>query len=258
MDKVAVIIPAYNEEKRIWKTLEKYSLFFNNLKKQKKIDYEILVVINNTTDNTEIIVKEWAKKNKNISYIDLLRGGKGYAVIEGFKIALQKRFDYIGFVDADMATSPEEFFKIIQGARKNGGAIADRYLRESEIHPKPSIKRLIARRAFNFLIRSLLLIPFGDTQCGAKVFKKTVLAEVIDNLSMSQWAFDAELLYHLNKKGYRIKPVPTKWHDREYSKINFWRTGPWMALGIIRIRILNSPFKRFVRVYDKLIGFIPK
>ena len=75
---------------------------------------------------------------------------------------------------------------------------------------------------------------------------------------MSQWAFDAELLYHLHKQGYKIKSVPTKWYDKEYSKINFWRAGPWMALGVVRLRLLNSNLKSFVRIYDKLIRFIPK
>ncbi|MEK6847073.1 MAG: glycosyltransferase [Nanoarchaeota archaeon] len=258
MDKVAIIIPAYNEEKRIMATLKEYSTFFNNIVKNKILDYNIIVVINNTTDGTDEIVKGFAKKNKKISYIDLLRGGKGYAVIEGFKIALKRDFDYIGFVDADMATPPEELLKVIKEARNTDGAIADRYLKDSEIHPTPSVKRLIARRVFNFLIRALLLVPFGDTQCGAKFFKRDVLNIVINKLSMSQWAFDAELLYHLHKQGYKIKSVPTKWYDKEYSKINFWRAGPWMALGVVRLRLLNSNLKSFVRIYDKLIRFIPK
>ena len=84
-------MPAYNEEKRIGKTLEEYSSFFENLRKSKKIDYEILVVINNTKDNTEKVVKSYSKKNKRIIYLNLVRGGKGYAVIEGFKDALKER-----------------------------------------------------------------------------------------------------------------------------------------------------------------------
>ena len=251
-------MPAYNEEKRIGATLKEYSIFFKNVVKNKILDYNIIVVINNTNDRTEEIVHGLMKDDKRISYIDLLRGGKGYAVIEGFKLALKKDFDYIGFVDADMATPPEELFKVIMETKKYDGAIADRYLKNSEIRPSPSMKRLLARRIFNFLIRTLLLVPYGDTQCGAKFFKKKVLESVIHKLSMSQWAFDAELLYHVHKQGYKIKTVPTKWYDKEYSKINFWRAGPWMALGVIRLRLLNSYLRSFVRIYDKLIRFIPK
>src|SRR3989338_9940965 len=108
--KVSIIIPAYNEEKRIGNTLKEYSRFFENLRKEKKLNYEILVVINNTKDNTELIVKKYQKKNKNIKYINLPKGGKGYATAEGFKNALSQKNDLLCFVDADMATSPEAFY----------------------------------------------------------------------------------------------------------------------------------------------------
>src|SRR3989344_3795143 len=167
MRKVAIVIPAYNEEKRIGNTLQAYSSFFNGLEDKEILNYKILVVINNTTDKTKEIVKSFVKTQKNIRYIELVRGGKGYTVIEGFKNCLSENFVLIGFVDADLATSPEEYYKVILAAERFDGAIADRYLKNSVISPKPSMKRLIARRAFNFLIRSLLMIPFGDTQCGA-------------------------------------------------------------------------------------------
>ncbi len=258
MKKIAIIIPAYNEEKRIGPTLDSYASFFDKMKLRKEFDVKIHVVINNTTDKTEEIVKKYVKKYSRISYMDLLQGGKGYAVIEGFKEMLCEDFDLIGFVDADMATSPEEFYNLINEIKDCDGVIADRYLPKSKISPKPSIGRLFAKRLFNFLIRSMMFLPFGDTQCGAKIFKKEILAKVITRLSMSQWAFDVELLYHLHKNRYKIKAVPTKWIDKKYSTINFWSAGPLMALGVLRLRILNSPFRRFMNIHDKLIGFIPK
>jgi len=255
---ISIIIPAYNEEKRIGKTLDKYSKYFEIQRRQKKIDYGILVVINNIMDRTEEIVKSAQKKNKRITYLNLKLGGKGFAVIEGFKEALKGGYDLIGFVDADMATSPEEYWKLIENMGKYDGIIADRYMKDSKIFPHPTMQRLFARKLFNFIIRSFLLMPLSDTQCGAKIFKREILEKIIPLLTMSQWAFDVELLYTLRKKDFRIRSFPTIWIDKEYSTINFWQAGPWMALGVIRLRILNSPFKRFIRVYDKLIGFIPK
>ncbi len=258
MKTLGLVIPAHNEERRIGPTLEEYGLFFDKLASQKILDCKIYVVINNTIDKTEQIVKKYSNKYKRISYVDLLHGGKGYAIIEGFKHFIKGNFDLIGFVDADMATSPEEFYKLVLASKNADGAIADRYLPASKIRPKPSLSRLFAKRLFNFLIRTLLFLPFGDTQCGAKVFKKKPLQSVMKNLSMSQWAFDVELLYHIYKKEFDIRVVPTVWTDKEYSTINFWRAGPWMALGVLRLRILNSPFRIFLKIYDKFIGFIPK
>ena len=76
-------------------------------------------------------------------------------------------------------------------------------------------------------------------------------------MGMTQWAFDIELLYLLRNQGFKVKEFPSVWSDKEYSTINFMKAGPWMALAVIRLRILNSPFKSFIRIYDKLISVAP-
>ncbi len=256
MEKTVIIIPAYNEEKRIGKTLEAYSNFFENIRKKGEIEYEILVSINNTTDKTKEVVNEFMNKNKRINYIDLPNGGKGYAVIEAFKDVLKRKNDLIGFVDADMATSPEEYWKLINFLNKNentDGVIASRYINGAKIAPKPTLQRKIAKWMFNALVRSLLLIPYRDTQCGAKVFRRKAIETLIDSLSMSNWAFDVDLIYSAMKNNLTIKELPTSWIDKEYSKINFWSAGPWMAMGVIRLRLLNSNLDSFVRIYDKVM-----
>lgn len=254
--KLSIVMPAHNEEKRIGNTLKAYSEFFNSIKESGILDYEIIVVINNTVDNTERIVLEWKKKNANIRYLNLLRGGKGYAVIEGFKDALDRENDLIGFVDADMATSPDSFYELVLGINKYDGVIASRYVKGAYVNPPPTIPRIISSRIFNILIRGLLFLPFRDTQCGAKIFRREVIEKILRELTMSQWAFDVELLYLMKKNNFIIKESATQWGDKNYSKINFMKAGPWMALGVIRLRIINSPFRSFVRIYDKLIGVI--
>lgn len=251
MIKTAIVIPAYNEEKRIGRTLKNYCNFFERLKKEIDIDYLILVVINNTNDRTEEIVSEYKKNGKNVDYINLIKGGKGYAVIEGFRECLKTNCEIIGFTDADMATPPQEYWKLIKTCFKYHGAIADRYVSGAKINPKPKLRRLIAKRMFNVVARALLMIPYKDTQCGAKVFKREVLTEVLPELSMSEWAFDVELLYKIHKKGFAVRSVPVNWFDEKYSKINFWISGPNMALGIVRLRLLNSPLRFVMNLYDE-------
>lgn len=255
---LSVIIPAYNEEKRIGNTLSSYSSYFENLRKNKILDYEFIVVINNTVDKTEEIVKSAQKKNPRIKFLNLKPGGKGFAVVQGFREAFKGDSQFIGFVDADMATSPEEYAKIFFSIKNFDGVIASRYVNGSVIEPKPTIQRKIAKWAFNSVVRAFLFLPYRDTQCGAKIFRMKVIEEIIDDLSMSQWAFDVELLYKIRKKGFLIKEIPTKWHDKEYSKINFWCAGPGMVLGVLRLRLLNSPFKTLMRIYDKLIRYVPR
>lgn len=245
-------MPAYNEEKRIGKTLDVYSAYFENLRKKRILDYEILVIINAATDNTKKIVKKAKKKNPRIFYLDLVQGGKGYAVIEGFKIALNKKNDLIGFVDADMATSPSSFKELIDNIGEHDAIIASRYIKGARVIPPNTFRRLIVSRIFNNLVRAFFLMPYKDTQCGAKLFKKKALQNTIKSLTLSHWAFDVDLIYNLRKEGFKIIEYPTVWVDKKYSKINFFKAGPLMFLAILRLRLINSPFKGLISLYDRI------
>lgn len=250
MKKISIVIPAYNEEKRIGKTLETYEKFFMNLKNKKKLDFEIIVVINNTKDRTKEIVIDFSKKYSEIKYLDFRQGGKGFAIIQGFREALKGDSTLIGFVDADMATGPEPFYWLIRDIGKNDGAIASRGLKSSKV--KSSFKRLITHKGFNFLVRTILFLPYRDTQCGAKIFTREAIIGVVDEIGTTQWGFDVDLLFRLRKKGFKIKEVPTIWEDVAGSKINLKSVPIKMLAMIIRLRILNSPFRDFIRLYDKL------
>lgn len=255
-EKISIIIPAYNEEKRIGKTLEQNLKFFKEIKKKKILDFEIIVVVNGSQDKTIEIVKNFAKKNKELKYLNLKRGAKGYAVIEGFKEALKSNSNLIGFKDADMATKPEAFYELIKNIGNADGIIASRYVKGSIINPKPTLERIFASRIFNFMIKILLGLKFKDTQCGAKLFKRNALEKTIPKITFSQLAFDVDILYTMKKLGFKIKEIPTVWSDEEYSKVNFAKSGPKMALAVIRLRILNSSFKRLINIYDKLVNII--
>lgn len=255
IDKISIIMPAYNEEKRIGNTLKAYSSYFEKLKKAGILDYEILVVINGTTDRTEEVVKKYQKDNRKIFCLNLPRGGKGHAIIEGFREALKGNSGLISFLDADMSTKPEEFYNLLKRINGYDGVIASRYIPGAKINPKPTIGRILVSRIFNLLIRFVLLMPYRDTQCGAKIFKREPLAKTIPNITFSKWAFDVDLLYSFRKKGFMIKEIPTIWGDQMYSKINFAKAGPLMALAIIRLRLMNSPFKFMVKFYDSIMNF---
>ncbi len=252
MKKLSIIVPAHNEEKRIGKMLEVYLPFFR-LMREKGTDFEIVVVLNACSDNTRKIVESY--KAKEIKILEFKRGGKGFAVIEGFKDALGRDADAIGFVDADASTAPAAFYHLYMHLHGTDGVIASRYVSGAIINPKPTFKRMLFSRLYNSVLRAILLLPYRDTQCGAKIFSRKAIAKILQRVSMSQWAFDVELLYLGNKDGFKIIEVPTIWSDKNYSKINsYFKTGLMMFLGIVRLRLINSPFNGLVRVYDHGAG----
>jgi len=254
MNKLSIIIPCHDEEKRIGDTLYKYISFFEEaVRKQDIKEYEIIAVINNTKDKTKSIIEEYQKLNTPLCYLDLVDGGKGYAILNGFNKALEGSSDYIGFVDADCSTEPEEFLRLALLLNGEDGIIASRYEKTSIVNPKQSLKRIIVSRIFNKLIRTLFKeLNYNDTQCGAKIFKRKTIEAVVDEIGSTQWAFDVDLLYQIVIRGFKIKEEATVWSDKEYSKINFKKAGVRMGLAVIRLRLWHSKLRWLINIYNKL------
>jgi len=232
--KLSLVIPAFNEEKVIRSTLTQYISYFTS----KGINYELVVMIDGA-DQTGEIVKGFAKKNKNIIYrISKKRLGKGNAIIEGFKIA---KGDLLGFVDADLAVKPEAFNDLLKCGTDMDVIIASRNVPGAVIiRDRPFLQRF-GSWGFNTLVKIILNLNINDTQCGAKLFKRAVVAEILKaDLTNDPWAFDAELLRIAASKGFKIKEVPTVWEHRDESTFNFnknfYKVVPQMFISLLRVR----------------------
>lgn len=235
--KVSIIIPAYNEELRIRKTLVTYHEFFQS----KQYAVELLVVLNGCIDNTRSVVEAVQKECSSIRMIGIKSAGKGLAIKTGFLDALSRDNDLIGYVDADMATTPFYFAQLIEHIDSADGIIASRYMLGAHVTPeRPRIKRWGSKLIYEPLIRILFHISYYDYQCGAKLFKRHVIEKVASLLTVTQWAFDVELLYLCKKYGFTIKEVPTVWHDQSNSKLKIMRSGMRMLATLISLRLLYA------------------
>lgn len=238
---LSVIIPAYNEEKRLPKTLEEIDKY---LRKQD-YDYEILVVNDGSKDKTVEIAKGLISKIKNLIVTGYKKNrGKGYAVRFGM---LEAKGDYRLFTDADNSTSIDhvekiwpEFkkgFDIIIGSRDIKGAVLD--------PPQPWIRKLILGEGFK-LYRKIIIGLWGieDTQCGFKCFTKKATEKIFQKCRINRFAFDPEFLVIAKKLGYKIKEIPIYWKNDPESKVKF-KSIIKMALDLIKIRL-----NLIKRVYD--------
>jgi glycosyltransferase involved in cell wall biosynthesis len=222
---VSLVIPAHNEENRIGQVLERYG----------GRGYEIIVVSNGSTDRTPEIVEGFAEKDGNIMLLEYQeRLGKGGAIIEGFTKA---KGDLVGFVDADESTKPEEFQSLVKKViqRRIDGAIASRWVEGSKILKKQPLKRRVASRTFNLIVRLLFGLPYKDTQCGAKVFRGSALRQVIPELRLKGFEFDVELLWRLKEEGFSIEEIPIIWEHDKGSTFNLLNA-PSMLLNLLRVR----------------------
>lgn len=235
--KLSIIIPAYNEENRISNTLNAYWCFLEQKKREENVEFELLVVINGTTDSTSLVVQHLQKSMPEILMIELQEGGKGLAIAHGFKNALLRANDLIGFVDADMATSPQAFYELVKHINGYDGIIASRYMVGSQVSPpRPFIKRWGSKLFFESLTKLLFGIYYYDTQCGAKLFKRNTIERITPHLSVRHWAFDVEILYLCKRFNFRIKEYPTVWHDQAGSKLRMFRAGGKMLTTLLKLR----------------------
>lgn len=235
--KLSIIIPAYNEENRIANTLKAYYAFFSQIKKKNELDFELLIVINGTTDSTPLVVHNLQKEMPELSMMELKEGGKGYAIAQGFKNALTRPNDLIGFVDADMATTPAAYYDLVTHLNGYDGIIASRYMPGARVTPpRPFIKRWGSKLFFEALTKLLFGIYYYDTQCGAKLFTRSVIETITPHLTVRQWAFDVELLYLCKRFNFRVIEFPTVWNDQAGSKLRIFHAGGKMLGILLKLR----------------------
>ncbi len=230
--KLSVIIPAYNEENRIPKTLREIDKYL----KEQPYEYEILVVNDGSSDNTVNIVNELKREIANLKLIDNKENhGKGYVVRQGMLTALGA---YRLFTDADNSTSIDQIEKmwpwfeqgydIVIGSRDVKGAKLD--------PPQPFIRRFIGD-IFK-LIRKIIcgLWDVQDTQCGFKCFTAKAADDIFSLTKIDGFSFDVEALLIGKHLGYKIKEVPVVWKNNLESKVRL-KSAAKMLTQLLQIRM---------------------
>jgi glycosyltransferase involved in cell wall biosynthesis len=248
-----LLIPAYNEERRIEPVLREYARYFQE---NYRGNFQLVVVLNGCRDNTLGVVKRVAADHPSIGAVDIPDPiGKGGALIEGLKLA--PLADAIGYVDADGATPPAAFHDLVRRLDQADCVIGSRWLPGAVLHVEQSSRRQFVSRGFHLIVEALFRMHIKDTQCGAKVMRRQAVEKVHSSLRIADMAFDINLLYSLKRAGFRILEVPTEWTDKIGSKVKVFRTSLVMFLSVVRIRIIYLPWLyKLLRPLRPLEGWI--
>ena len=210
---LSVIVPAYNEERRIGPTLEKLVGYLTS----RPFEWEVLVVDNGSDDATATVVESWASEVPQVRLESLPTAGKGLAVRHGMLRAEGKlRF----MCDADMSMPVEhlddfldrmgEGYDIVIGSRQTEGA---------RRFDEPLVRHLMGR-VFNRIVRVVAVGGFEDTQCGFKMFRGQTADEVFPRQRATGFGFDVEVLFIARRRGASILEMPIDWHHEPSSKIS--------------------------------------
>ena len=236
-NKLSIVIPAKNEEKRIARTLSLYGAYFKD--RRNELEAELLVVVSNSSDATSKIVDSYSKEFPFIKKLETrYSSGKGGAVALGFNNA---DGDYIGFVDADGAVSPSEIYKLYEFIDETpwlDGVIGTRAKSKS----KMSLKRRLLAGIYNLYVKLLFNLPYTDTQCAAKIFRRKPAKEMAQKLSNTGWAFDVNLLLVAKYLNYRILEQPVGWSEKEGSKFSWFIGVVGAPVELIKLKVLELSY----------------
>ena len=226
---LSLIIPAYNEEKRIGDTLRRVVEYLA----EQSFDSEILLVDDGSQDKTREVVEREFPEVRIISYAE--NRGKGHAVRTGM---LEGKGDIRFFFDADGSTPIEDLAKFWPFFDAGAAVvIGSRALPESRIDVHQPWYRESMGRVFNLFLRLFRLTRFPDTQCGCKGFTAEACRVVFPRQTIERWCFDAELLHIAHKHGLRIEQVPVSWAHVGQSRVQLFSGSARMLLDLIMIRL---------------------
>lgn len=229
---LSLVVPAYNEGHRIEASLRSMSCYLDNM----RLDYEIVVVSDGSTDDTAEVVRSLARDDPRIHLIDYPDNrGKGFAVRCG---VLNTRGEYIVFTDADLSI-PIEIVNEFLPALRDGFdiAIASRGHPESIPVTPPSAQRQIMGKVFRWCVKHVLVSGLSDTQCGGKAYRREIARSLFNRQRIDHFSFDAEVLFLAVRNGYRIKEVPVALNSVPTSSIRPMRDSLCMLRDLFRIRL---------------------
>jgi glycosyltransferase involved in cell wall biosynthesis len=229
---VSIIIPAYNEAKRISRSLETLQKFFEGSTWRA----EVIVVNDGSSDETVAVVESYRSRWNALQLLDNCGNrGKGFSVRNG---ALTAQGDIILFTDADLSAPITEASKLVDPIANGecdvtfGSRAVDRSL--IGVHQSPF--RETSGRIFNWFVRCFTGLNFKDTQCGFKAFRRDVTRPVFQRQRIMGFGFDPEILFLAKKRGLRLREVPVRWDHVEGTTVRLLRDSCRMFLDLLLIR----------------------
>ncbi|MBI4571299.1 MAG: glycosyltransferase family 2 protein [Chloroflexi bacterium] len=243
-DRVSFILPAYDEERRLGASLARLIDFAAG----QPYESEIIVVDDGSHDRTAEIAREAAARAQgNVALRVLLHErnrGKGAAVRTG---ALAANGDYVLYLDADLATPPEETLKLLRELDAGADVAIGTRIQPGggDLRASQPAWRRIGGRLFAIARKRLILSDVDDTQCGFKAFRREAAQALFSRQQLEGWSFDAELLFLAKRLGYTVRQTPVQWQHIEGSRFQLGVRSALRELrDLLRIRWLHRGVRR--------------
>jgi glycosyltransferase involved in cell wall biosynthesis len=244
---LSIVIPAFNEELRLPITLAEISAYIRASKRET----EVIVVDDGSTDRTADLANSFRGEIQRLRVVANDRNrGKGYSVRHGM---MEARGRNVLFTDADLSAPIAEADKLLAALADNDVAIGSRALDRRLISVHQSVFREYAGIIFNFIVRVILRLPFVDTQCGFKAFRRERCRVIFQQQRIERFGFDPELLYLARHHGLSAAEIPVRWAHSPATKVSMLRDSVQMFLDVFIIR-WNALVGRYPRSESSMVS----
>lgn len=232
---ISVVIPAYNEARRLPETIERIDSFAT----RERILHEVIIVDDGSRDETASVVRAATSSTVPFRLIGYQsNAGKGYAIRRGI---MEATGEWILISDADLSTPIEELGKLLRSADHAELVIGSRALSNSEVRVRQAWYRQRMGKVFNALMGAITGLPFADTQCGFKLLRRDVARRIFEQATVDRFAWDVEMLMLACQMGYRVEEVPVIWINSTDSRVRILRDSSRMLLDTLRMRARLGP-----------------
>lgn len=233
MNSVDVVVPVYNEEKVLARSV---AMLRDFLAENFSYHWRVVIADNGSVDGTLAVAKDLSRRYPDVGYVQLELKGRGRALRKAW---LESNADAVAYMDVDLSTKLDAFPVLISALDEGYDiAVGSRLMAGSRV--KRSLRREITSRGYNLLIKLMFCSGFTDAQCGFKAVRREVAHELVPLIKDQAWFFDTELLLLAEMKGYRIKDVPVEWVEDEDSRVNIVDTVWEDIRGLLRVRFRSS------------------
>lgn len=230
---VLVVLPVYNEERALRKSVQTLTTFLQDYDNYK---WKIVIADNNSQDSTGDIGRLIASENSIVQYLYIPRKGRGIALRSAWQ---QTDYDFVSYMDIDLSTGLDALIRAVDLLNEGVDIVVGNRLDKNSII-KRSLKREFVSRSYNIIIKMAIGTHFHDAHCGFKTGRREVVQKILPYIEDNEWFFDSEFLFYGEKLGYRIVEIPVTWTEDMNTKAKIFKDAYDDLRGLYRLRFHNK------------------
>lgn len=229
---LSVVVPVFNEQERVESGLKKILGYLN----KQKFSWELIIVDDGSIDSTSDLTRRMLQNTSNAKLLLGQHLGKGGAIKKG---VLSSNGKWVLFLDIDLATPMEELNKFMQYRTKHDVIIGSRKMKGARVMVHQPKFREFGGKVFTALTNALVTKGISDITCGFKMFESDLAKRLFKKSRLTDWSFDAEILYLAQRQGKHVKELPVSWRDDPDTKVSLIKDTLASLLGLAKIRIYD-------------------